>query len=90
MSATAYQRMRRVNALREESKELGIEGYEQLEEADLRAAIEKALKPPEQGSAQLDEEQIRARAKELGIGNWYNKGLDRLLEEIAEKEGGAE
>jgi hypothetical protein len=29
-----------------------------------------------------EEKNIRESARELGIGNWWNKGLDRLLEEI--------
>lgn len=50
--------------------------------------IPEAPKEPEtpQTAAKMSEEQTRARAKELKIPSYHLKGIDKLVEEIAEAE----
>lgn len=43
-------------------------------------------KEPAKTAADTKEVAIRLRAKELKINNWHTKGVDRLVEEIAEIE----
>ena len=37
---------------------------------------------PEESEEDKEEDAIRKAAKEAGISNWYNKGIDKLVEEL--------
>lgn len=85
MSATAFQRARRVAALRDKAEELNIAGYEQMSEAELHSAVSN-VKPEEVKKSNLSLDELRARAKELGIPKAAQLGEKKLLVVIAAKE----
>jgi len=43
---------------------------------------EEKEKTPEPTEDELEEDAIRAAAKAAGISNWYNKGIEKLVEEL--------
>lgn len=120
MSATAYQRRRRVTALQEQCEVLGIDcsgfGMDELKyKAAIEAAREKGRDPQEEkeqnyvingsfddgvpisetqepatDANEIDEEAIRALAKELGIKSYHLKNIEKLQQEIAEVQKGGE
>jgi len=49
--------------------------------ADEKEKKEKE-KTPEPTEDELEEDAIREAAKAAGISNWYNKGIDKLVEEL--------
>jgi hypothetical protein len=90
MSATSFNRMRRINALHAELESKGIDFDSfKWDETALREAATAPDAPKEEVpfSDEPDEATIRARAKELGIKSWHIKSIDTLTAEIAEKEG---
>lgn len=89
MSATSFNRMRRINAMKEALDAKGIDYTAfQYDETALRAALETA--PEVADDEQVIETALRTKAKELGIKSWHIKSIETLTEEIAEKEKGGE
>lgn len=92
MSATSFQRMRRVQALRGLCIELGIEGFENLDESSLRELVNGATSEPEDPEPDApdpadEKAELQAKAKALGIKKWHVKSVETLEKEIAELEG---
>lgn len=92
MSATSFQRMRRIQALKEQCIELGIEGFEDLDESALRELVNPTPETEEEADPEevdpADEKaELQAKAKALGIKSWHVKSVETLEKEIAELEG---
>lgn len=92
MSATSYQRMRRVQELKEVLTKKGIEFDDSFGEAELREVLETAQVASDGKTEELsedednEEKELRAKAKALGIKSWHVKSVNTLKEEIAAKE----
>ena len=51
-------------------------------EKEMKEVVEEPVPAPEPTEDELEEDAIRAAAKAAGISNWYNKGIEKLVEEL--------
>ena len=62
------------------------ECYQETEQPELvevpEIEQETTIPEPELSEDELKEDAIRAAAKDAGISNWYNKKIDRLVDEL--------